>query len=339
MVKAGEALASSQTTRAALESHGVGDGGKKARRLARRRRRRIYRSSLNRNVGTTSLTESQPASISSRTSLGSGRELSTWSPPPLVKASVVFHGLLAAKWIAHPESRLTTLQWMAANHVLVGLCGMAPRASWLGKTMTRIPVRPDALRPEVALTFDDGPDPNVTPRVLDFLDDHGAKATFFCIGRRVEQHPSLAREIVERGHLIENHTYHHSHTFAFRLYRGLEKEILRGQDAIEHTVGRRPVYLRTPAGMRNFILDPLLHRLGLTLVAWTRRGFDTAIGDPNRILPRLVRGLSGGDILLLHDGNSARQPNGDPVVLDTLPRLLDHLDRRGFAAVPLPTKS
>ena len=202
--------------------------------------------------------------------------------------------------------------------------------------MTRIPVRPSALRPEVALTFDDGPDPEVTPRVLDFLDDHGAKATFFCIGRRVEQHAALAREIVDRGHSIENHTYHHSHTFAFRLYRGLEKEILRGQDAIENTVGRRPVYLRTPAGMRNFFLDPLLHHLRLTLVAWTRRGFDTTTGDPNRVLPRLVRGLSGGDILLLHDGNSAEQPNGHPVVLDVLPRLLDHLDRRGVVAVPLP---
>ena len=259
-----------------------------------------------------------------------------WSPPPVLKASLVVHGLVAATVAARPEHWTTAARWIAANHLVVGLCGMMPRASWLGRTVTHIPILPGTLRPEVGLTFDDGPDPEVTPRVLDLLDRHGAKATFFCIGRRVEQHPRLAREVVDRGHLIENQTYHHSHTFAFRLYRGLEKEIQRGQSAIEDAVGRRPTYVRAPAGMRNFFLDPVLHHLGLTLVAWTRRGFDAVNGEPDRILPRLVRGLRGGDILLLHDGNSARDANGRPAVLESLARLLAHFDRRGFAAVPLP---
>ena len=265
-----------------------------------------------------------------------GRTRDRWRPPGLIKASIAFHGALAAGTIAYPEHWPTALKLLAANHAVVGLAGMLPRASWLGRTVNRFPTRTDACRPEVALTFDDGPDPEVTPQVLDLLDAHGAQASFFCIGRRVEQYPELTREIVQRGHLVENHTFHHSHSFAFRLYGGLKREILRAQDAIEGTTGRRPSYFRAPAGMRNFFLDPLLRHLDLTLVAWTRRGFDAVEGNPDRVLPRLVRGLSAGDILLLHDGNSAKNAKGKPVAIESLSRLLALFDRRGLAAVTLP---
>ena len=163
----------------------------------------------------------------------------------------------------------------------------------------------------------------MTPQVLDLLDRYQAQATFFCVGRKVEEHAELAREIVRRGHQIGNHTYAHSNAFAFHGARGMRLEIERGQQAIERVTGRLPARLRAPAGIRNPFLEPVLCRLGLHLTSWTRRGFDTVTAD--RVAQRLTRGLAAGDILLLHDGRSARNAGGRPVVLEALPRVLDVL--------------
>jgi peptidoglycan/xylan/chitin deacetylase (PgdA/CDA1 family) len=186
----------------------------------------------------------------------------------------------------------------------------------------------------VALTFDDGPDPEVTPRVLDLLAERGARATFFCIGRRARAHPEIVAEIVRRGHEVENHTWSHPNSFACYPPGPMRREIVRAQEALAETAGRRPRYFRAPAGIRNPLLDPLLHAQGLTLVSWTRRGFDTVAREPERVARRLLRGLAGGDVLLLHDGSAARDRQGTPVVLEVLPRLLDALEDRGLTGVP-----
>ena len=113
----------------------------------------------------------------------------------------------------------------------------------MGENLLRLPLPEGAAaagRDEIALTFDDGPDPEVTPRVLDLLDAAGARATFFCIGRRVEAHPEIAAEIARRGHRIENHTYTHPHLFACYLAPALRREIEDAQRAIERATGRRP---------------------------------------------------------------------------------------------------
>jgi len=101
-------------------------------------------------------------------------------------------------------------------------------------------------------------------------------------------------------------------------------------------VGIEPAYFRAPAGVRNPWTGQVLNRLGLGLVSWTRRGFDTVSCDPQRVLKRLTRGLKSGDILLLHDGSSARDVRGAPVVLTVLPLLLEQLARDGLAVVPIP---
>jgi len=149
-------------------------------------------------------------------------------------------------------------------------------------------------------------------------------------------HPALAREIVARGHSIQNHTARHRHNFSFLGPRGFAAEISRAQQAIEATVGQRPSCFRAPAGLRNPFLAPVLHRLGLSLVSWTRRGFDTREGDAATVLARLVRGLAAGDILLLHDGHAARTAAGRPVLLDVLPPLLARIRAEGLHAVTLP---
>jgi peptidoglycan/xylan/chitin deacetylase (PgdA/CDA1 family) len=209
-----------------------------------------------------------------------------------------------------------------------------PRSRWFGPNLARLPAGATERR-ELVLTIDDGPDPDVTPAVLDALDAAGAKATFFCIADRVAAHPALAREIVRRGHDIQNHTASHRHHFSLLGPRGYADELGRAQDIIESVTGQQPRYFRAPAGFRNPFIAPVLARLGLTLVSWTRRGFDTREADAGRVLDRLSRGLAAGDILLLHDGHARRTAAGQPVILDVLPPLLERCRAAGLSAVRL----
>jgi peptidoglycan/xylan/chitin deacetylase (PgdA/CDA1 family) len=199
----------------------------------------------------------------------------------------------------------------------------------LGPNHTRLPA-PAATRRAVALTFDDGPDPEVTPRVLDLLDAAGTRATFFCIAERARAHGGLVREIVARGHDVQNHSHGHRHHFALLGPGAMAREIDRAQQVLADLTGQRPHCFRAPAGLRNPFLDPALHRLDLHLVSWTRRGFDTTTGDSPRVLQRLVQGLAAGDILLLHDGHARRSAQGVAVVLEVLPALLQQCRAAGL---------
>jgi peptidoglycan/xylan/chitin deacetylase (PgdA/CDA1 family) len=171
--------------------------------------------------------------------------------------------------------------------------------------------------------------------VLSQLAEHGALATFFCVGARVERHPDLARDIGGRGHQIENHSQRHRHNFSLLGPGGMAAEISRAQESILRVTGSSPRFFRAPAGLRNPFLDPVLTRLRLNLVSWTRRGFDTVTGNPERVLARLTDRLGGGDILLLHDGHVARTPQGTPVILAVLPRLLARLRAAQLTPVTL----
>lgn len=254
--------------------------------------------------------------------------------PALVRASIVVHAAALVALGVVPSAWPWALAALVANHAALTAAGLWPRSAWLGRNLTRLPAA-SAARREIAITIDDGPDPEVTPAVLDLLDAQGAKATFFCIAERVLAHPGLAREIVARGHSLQNHSHVHRHTFSLLGPRGFERELQRAQRAIEQVTGQSPRCFRAPAGLRNPFLDPVLHRLGLQLVSWTRRGFDTRERDPRRVLARLLRGLAAGDILLLHDGHAARSPAGRPVVLEVLPELLRACEGAGLRCVTL----
>ncbi len=244
-----------------------------------------------------------------------------WRPTLLIRASIVLHLLALVLVIAAPGQWPWALGGVIANHIVLTLIGLWPRSHWLGSNWTQLP-DVAAARNAVAMTIDDGPDPVVTPQVLDILDRYSAKATFFCIGDKVARHPDLCREIVRRGHALENHSQQHRHTFAFLGYSGFLRELQAGQDTLTAVVGQRPMFFRAPAGLRNPVLDPVLHRLGLRLASWSVRGFDTRIGNAERVKSRLLRGLRAGAILLLHDGNAARTPAGIPVILEVLPAVL-----------------
>jgi peptidoglycan-N-acetylglucosamine deacetylase len=258
-----------------------------------------------------------------------------WHMPVLVKASLACHLGAGAAVLAEPGLWPWSLGALAVDHALIAGAGLLPRSTWLGNNMRRLP-EASAARREISVTIDDGPDPKVTPGVLDLLDAHGARATFFCIARHAEAHPRLCREIVERGHSVQNHTHGHSHAFAFSGPRAFAREIDAAQDALSQITGVRPVFFRAPAGFRNMFLAPVLHERNLQLVSWTRRGYDTARRDPAGVLARLTRGLAGGDILLLHDGNAKCAPSGKPVSLEVLPELLKRIGEAGLRTVTLP---
>jgi peptidoglycan/xylan/chitin deacetylase (PgdA/CDA1 family) len=250
----------------------------------------------------------------------------------MVSASVGVHALAVGAVLALPEAAPWAFGGVGLNHLLLTAAGLWPRSTWLGPNLRHLPA-PAARLGQVALTFDDGPDPEVTPRVLDQLDAAAARATFFVIAARARRHPALVREIVGRGHAVANHSEAHGHRFSVLGPRGLAREIGHAQQVLADLTGRRPHCFRAPAGLRNPLLDPVLHRQNLHLVSWTRRGFDTRERDPRRVLARLSCGLSGGDILLLHDGHAARTADGRAVVLQALPALLERV--RGLGLVPV----
>ena len=246
---------------------------------------------------------------------------SRWQPTPLMRASIVLHLAALIAVIAEPGQWPWALGAVLANHALLTLVGLWPRSHWLGPNWTKLPAAAAAGN-SIALTIDDGPDASVTPQVLELLDRNAVQATFFCIGERAARYPDLCREIVRRGHAVENHSQHHRHHFALMGYSGFMRELQAAQETLTTITGQRPLFFRAPAGLRNPFLDPVLARLGLQLASWSARGFDTRIGDVERVKSRLLRGLRAGAILALHDGNAARTSDGIPVILEVLPTVL-----------------
>jgi len=257
-----------------------------------------------------------------------------WLPSPFLYASAAIHAGAAAAVVARPQVWPWALGAVAANHLTLVAAGLWPRSQLLGPNLIRLPAQ-NSARARVAITIDDGPDPDVTPQVLLQLAEHQAHATFFCVGERVERYPELAREITVRGHHIENHSQRHRHDFSLMGPHGLAAEISQAQDSIARATGIRPGFFRAPAGLRNPFLDPVLARLQLRLASWTRRGFDTVDPNADAVYRRLTSRLRDGDILLLHDGNAARSRTGTAIILQVLPRLLETLAEKQLRPVTL----
>lgn len=268
--------------------------------------------------------------------VATGSMAGRWRPAPAIRVSMTLHAAGAIALAVHPAWWPWVLGGLAGNHLVLIAAALWPRGRLLGPNLNRLPA--GALgRREVALTFDDGPDPEVTPRVLELLDRYQAKASFFCIGEKAAAFPETVREIARRGHSVENHSHRHSSAFAFYGMFRLRREVEAAQAIIAGITGRTPAFFRAPAGFRSPLLDPVLAKRGLRYVSWTRRGYDAVGRNPVAVLQRLTRGLSAGDVLLLHDGARARTEAGDPLVLAVLPALLDQFAASGLKSVSLPT--
>mgnify|MGYP005856335279 CR=1 FL=1 len=243
---------------------------------------------------------------------------------PLILGFAALAPLLAAlTWSASVALAVAVI---ALAHAALMLPMFLPRLGGLGPVCTRF----NAAAREVWLTIDDGPDPADTPAILDLLDRHGARATFFVKGELAERHPELLAAIVARGHTLGNHTHTHpAASFWCISPARLDRELAACNAAIARVTGEAPRLFRAPVGIKSPFLHPRLDRLGMRLVAWSARGFDGVAGfDPERVVARLLRRLAPGSILVVHQG--IRGADGRPQSPRGLERVLGALRERGY---------
>ncbi|MDX1496408.1 MAG: polysaccharide deacetylase family protein [Salinisphaeraceae bacterium] len=186
---------------------------------------------------------------------------------------------------------------------------------------------------KVALSFDDGPDVEVTPQVLDALAEYQAKASFFVIGQHVEAEPAITQRIVAEGHELGNHSYAHSRLLNFRGEQGMRAEIEKAMQVLRsyQPVPWPPLY-RPPVGLKNPPLAKVVQTLGLKVIVWSLHSRDTRSKDPQRIADRVLAKVKPGDIILMHDGHDL--PSGSrPTTAPALRLILAGLQARGLQVV------
>jgi len=212
---------------------------------------------------------------------------------------------------------------VAAAIVLVGM--LDRRAPIFGAIFYR--GRADVAA--IALTFDDGPTEPYTSLVLDILRDSGVKATFFVIGQKVEQAPTVVRRIVEEGHEIGNHTFDHG-VLPLRGPGHIRQTIGATSEIIARVAGVRPALFRAPHGWRNPWVDRVAREQGCEPVAWTLGVWDTDRPGADVICDRALKGLANGTVLLLHDGRGLDREADVSQLVEALPGLISGARRLGF---------
>ena len=208
-------------------------------------------------------------------------------------------------------------QWAPVRALPSGLC------RWRGP----------AARAGVALTFDDGPHPSTTPRVLDRLDQLGLVGSFFCLGALARAHPSLVGEILARGHSVEVHGYRHDHHFIRT--PGWVMADLRSALAVLRDAGAQPRWYRPPYGQTTGASMFAARHYGLRLVLWSAWGHEWDAPSPARVADRVIAALQSGAIVLLHDTDVLNPVGSTQRVLDALGPISSELDRLGLAAMTL----
>ena len=199
-----------------------------------------------------------------------------------------------------------------------------------GRVMRRLP----SFDPVVALTFDDGPNPNATPAILDALGRAGAKATFFVLGRHAERWPDLVSRMVAEGHVVANHGFHHE-KLLWRSPGWIRRDLTLGREAIEQCGAKRPTLFRAPHGQRNPWVSPIARSEGQRTVGWTLGVWDSAKPGARVIADRVVRGADCGSIILLHDGDGYDSQGDRMQTAAALPMIIRGLRERGFSFATL----
>ena len=182
-------------------------------------------------------------------------------------------------------------------------------------------------RNDISLTFDDGPDPDFTIKILDILDTHQIIGTFFIIGKKAEKHPQILKEIVERGHLIGNHSFSHQSKLPFSTKSKLKADFEQCSNIIKTLTGLQIRFFRPPFGVTNPRYAKVLEKLGLQSIGWNVRSFDTIFKNPNRLFKRIKRKLKKGSIILFHDTQA--------VTVQTLPKIIRYCEEEGINIIPL----
>ena len=188
-----------------------------------------------------------------------------------------------------------------------------------------IKYRGEGKSQSIAITFDDGPIPGNTEKILDILQQHNVLGTFFCIGNRVQKNIALTRRIYTEGHLICNHSYWHGAMFDLQSAGGMTRELMDTDRAINESIGRIPKFFRPPYGVTNPMLAKAVSRRNYTVIGWSVRSFDTVIKNKVKLFNRVTRSLKAGDIVLFHDYSDT--------TLSILSDFLAHVSKRGLKIV------
>jgi peptidoglycan/xylan/chitin deacetylase (PgdA/CDA1 family) len=209
--------------------------------------------------------------------------------------------------------------WIGAN---------SPTAGWFGATVAHGPRN----RPEVSLTFDDGPNATATLAIASILDAHGAKGTFFSVGKAVAARPDITRQLISDGQLIGNHSYHHDE---WRWLDPRYPEFTRAQRTISRGTGVCPAFYRPPHGQHTPFVAWAVHRAGATMVGWDVSAGDWATHDPRVIADRVLSKVRPGSIIDLHDGLDGKVDVDRTVLVRALPLILTGLDAKHLQPVRL----
>jgi peptidoglycan/xylan/chitin deacetylase (PgdA/CDA1 family) len=219
----------------------------------------------------------------------------------------------------------------AAAAVAAGYQSMAPTGQWYGQTFTGLP----RGSRQIALTYDDGPNDPHTLRLLEVLARHSVQATFFLIGRYVQQHPKIVREIVKAGHVVGNHSFNHP-LLIFKSETEIHEEISQCRAALQDAVGLHSNLFRPPFGGRRPAVLRVARELGFDPVMWNVTGYDWN-APPASVLERKVgRKIRGGDVILLHDGGHKQMGADRSQTVIATDRLIAQYKSEGYEFVTIP---
>jgi peptidoglycan-N-acetylglucosamine deacetylase len=257
-----------------------------------------------------------------------------------VWAGVVFGAAIAAVGVLGRDrgpARTPRVVRLAAIAAVVLTAGAAfwigansHTASWFGSQVAHGPR--DTRR--VAITFDDGPNNPYTLEIARILDDHGAKGTFFMVGKALERRPDIARALREEGHLLGNHSYHHD---SWRWLDPRYPELERTQRVFEEDLGVCPTYYRAPHGQHTPFMARVIGHHGMTMVGWDVSAGDWKTGDARLVARRVLDDVQPGSIIVLHDGLDGDVNANRSVLARAMPLILEGIERRGLEPVRLDT--
>jgi peptidoglycan/xylan/chitin deacetylase (PgdA/CDA1 family) len=262
----------------------------------------------------------------------SGRDGAMACGAALVAASAAAAALFGLPW--HVEGcapRLLAIGGSVIALITAGYIGATtPSVTWFGSLVHHGPRGGH----EVAITFDDGPDPPYTLEVSAILDNYGVKGTFFTVGKALEARPDVSKALLDDGHLLGNHSYHHD---AFRWLDPRYPELEETQQAFKRTLGVCPALYRPPHGSHTPFMAKVVSDHGMNTVTWDVSAADWATDDGALVAQRVLSKVRPGSIILLHDGSDGNIGADRSVLLTALPIILDGLRERGLNPVRLDT--
>ena len=179
----------------------------------------------------------------------------------------------------------------------------------------------------IAITFDDGPHPEFTPKAIELLKKYNVKATFFCVGKNAEKYPELVKNILSEGHVIGNHSYSHINNFGFLSFKKVLDDIERSQEVFKRITNLKLQFFRPPFGVTNPNISVAIKKLKLKTFGWRVRSFDTIAKDPDKVYRKISTKIKKGDVILLHDSNK--------LSMEVLEKLLQFLQNKNLESVTL----